>query len=54
MMAKEFKRVTYRLDLDLVKELQKISKSSGISQTFLVSKALQKVIEEIKALENEK
>lgn len=45
-MKQDFKKITLRLDLELVERLKKVSKETGVSQTFLVSKAIKKILEE--------
>jgi len=52
-MENEYKKITFRLKIDLVERLKQLSKDTGVSQTFLVSKAIQKMLDELKA-ENEK
>ena len=45
-MKREFKKLTFRLEVDLVDDLRELSKKTGISQTFLVTKALRKILED--------
>ena len=52
-MKSEYKKITFRLKIDLVERLKQLSKDTGASQTFLVSKAIEKMLDELKA-ENEK
>ena len=48
-MEKKYKKMTFRLEMDLVERLKHLSKSTGVSQTFLVSQAIQKMLDELKA-----
>jgi len=55
-MKNEYKKVTFRLKVDLVEELKQLSKDTGVSQTFLVSQAILKMLDELKVkkVESEK
>lgn len=55
-MENEYKKVTFRLKIDLVEELKQLSRDTGISQTFLISQAIQKMLDELREekVENEK
>jgi hypothetical protein len=47
-MKRDTKMVTYRLDKKLVDEFRAIVKNSGYKQTFLIEKAMKKIIEDLK------
>jgi len=51
MKEKKVKSIAFRIDVGLVDEFREIVKKSGFSQTYLIQKAMRKIIED---LDNEK
>lgn len=48
MSDKKVKSIAFRIDVNLVNEFRETVKDSGFSQTYLIKKAMKKIIEDLK------